>query len=404
MSPEKSPRQPRKPFQNLAKKERTQEPFKKNASRSESRGEKPFKPKKDGDKPFRPRQEGDKPFRPKKDGDKPFRPRQEGDKQFKPRQEEDKPFRPRKEGDKPFRPRKDGDKRERPYVKREKPFQEKDRSERPVKRVIKKLTSEDATDTKEKKYAIRSGVRIKASKAVPKGVRLNKFIANSGICSRREADQLIQAGVIKINGEVVTAMGSHVMPGDKVQYGDQTLSNEKKRYILLNKQKGYVTTTKDPHAKNTVMELIAGACKERVYPVGRLDRNTTGLLLFTNDGELAKKLMHPRSRIKKMYHVVLDQPLSKADMVKIAGGIDLEGEHIQIDSIAYVEDAPGRKEVGMEIHSGQNRVVRRIFESLGYKVSRLDRVMYAGLTKKNLPRGKWRFLNEKELISLIMAK
>jgi 23S rRNA pseudouridine2605 synthase len=289
-------------------------------------------------------------------------------------------------------------------VKREKPFQEKDRSERPVKRVIKKLTSEDATDTKEKKYAIRSGVRIKASKAVPKGVRLNKFIANSGICSRREADQLIQAGVIKINGEVVTAMGSHVMPGDKVQYGDQTLSNEKKRYILLNKQKGYVTTTKDPHAKNTVMELIAGACKERVYPVGRLDRNTTGLLLFTNDGELAKKLMHPRSRIKKMYHVVLDQPLSKADMVKIAGGIDLEGEHIQIDSIAYVEDAPGRKEVGMEIHSGQNRVVRRIFESLGYKVSRLDRVMYAGLTKKNLPRGKWRFLNEKELISLIMAK
>jgi 23S rRNA pseudouridine2605 synthase len=194
------------------------------------------------------------------------------------------------------------------------------------------------------------------------------------------------------------------MQTDKVQYGDQTLNNEKKRYLLLNKQKGYVTTTKDPHAKNTVMELIAGACKERIYPVGRLDRNTTGLLLFTNDGELAKKLMHPKSRIIKMYHVVLDQPLSKADMVKIAGGMDIEGDRVEVDSIAYVEDAADRKEVGMEIHSGQNRVIRRMFESMGYKVTKLDRVMYAGLTKRHLPRSKWRFLTEREVISLIMMR
>ncbi len=329
MSPEKSPRQPRKPFQNLAKKERTQEPFKKRTGRSDSRMEKPFTPKK---------------------------------------REENAP---------------------KPHFKKERPFE----ASKPYR-----------SSAPGKKYATRSGIPIKASKAEPEGIRLNKYIANSGICSRREADELIKAGVVKVNGAVVSALGSKVMPGDKVQYGDQTLSNEKKRYLLLNKQKGYVTTTKDPHAKNTVMELIAGACKERIYPVGRLDRNTTGLLLFTNDGEMAKKLMHPRSRIKKLYHVVLDQPLSKAHLVKIADGMDLEGERVEIDSIAYVEDAADRREVGMEIHSGQNRVIRRIFESLGYKVSRLDRVVYAGLTKKNLPRGKWRFLSEKEVISLMMAK
>jgi 23S rRNA pseudouridine2605 synthase len=340
---EKSPRQPRKPFQNLAKKERTQEPFKKRTGRSDSRMEKPFTPKK---------------------------------------REENAP---------------------KPHFKKERPFAAREEGERPAKRPFS-IGKPYRSSAPGKKYATRSGIPIKASKAEPEGIRLNKYIANSGICSRREADELIKAGVVKVNGVVVSALGSKVMPGDKVQYGDQTLSNEKKRYLLLNKQKGYVTTTKDPHAKNTVMELIAGACKERIYPVGRLDRNTTGLLLFTNDGEMAKKLMHPRSRIKKLYHVVLDQPISKAHLVKIAGGMDLEGERVEVDSIAYVEDAADRREVGMEIHSGQNRVIRRIFESLGYKVSRLDRVVYAGLTKKNLPRGKWRFLSEKEVISLMMAK
>jgi 23S rRNA pseudouridine2605 synthase len=254
-----------------------------------------------------------------------------------------------------------------------------------------------------KKYPSRRGVKFKPN-SEKDGIRLNKYIANAGICSRREADELIQAGVIKINGVVVTTLGSKVMPGDKVQYSEQTISNEKKRYLLLNKQKGYVTTTKDPHAKNTVMELIEGACKERIYPVGRLDRNTTGLLLFTNDGELAKKLMHPSSRIKKMYHVVLDQPVSKADMLKIAEGLVLDDEKVQIDSIAYVEDAKDRREIGMELHSGQNRIVRRLFESLGYKVTKLDRVVYAGLTKKGILRGKWRFLDEQEVIRLKMLR
>jgi 23S rRNA pseudouridine2605 synthase len=254
-----------------------------------------------------------------------------------------------------------------------------------------------------KKYPSRRGVKFKPN-SEKDGIRLNKYIANAGICSRREADELITAGVIKVNGVVVTTLGSKVMPEDKVQYGDQSISNEKKRYLLLNKQKGYVTTTKDPHAKNTVMELIEGACRERIYPVGRLDRNTTGLLLFTNDGDLAKKLMHPSSRIRKMYHVVLDQPVSKADMLKIAEGIALDDDRVQVDGIAYVEDAKDRREIGLELHSGQNRVVRRIFESLGYKVTKLDRVVYAGLTKKGIPRGKWRFLSDQEVIRLKMLR
>jgi 23S rRNA pseudouridine2605 synthase len=343
MSVEKSPRQPRKPFQNLAKKERTQEPFKKKYSRSEGRGDKPYKPKEREERTPKPR------------------------------------------------------------FKKERPFPAREDSERPAKRVFKS-SKPYSSSAPGKKYATRSGIPIKAVKGEPEGIRLNKFIANSGVCSRREADELIKAGVVKVNGVVVTALGTKVMQTDKVQYGDQTLNNEKKRYLLLNKQKGYVTTTKDPHAKNTVMELIAGACKERIYPVGRLDRNTTGLLLFTNDGEMAKKLMHPKSRIIKMYHVVLDQPLSKADMIKIAGGMELEGDRVEVDSIAYVDDAPDRREVGLEIHSGQNRVIRRMFESMGYKVTKLDRVMYAGLTKRNLPRAKWRFLTEKEVISLIMMR
>lgn len=321
--------------------------------------------------------------------EKPSRPKPKEERYEKPRIRKERPYPSRDEGDKPAK---------RAY-KKERPYPSREEGDRPAKRIIKKDNT-DNTSGKGKKYATRSGIRIDASKAVPLGIRLNKFIANSGICSRREADELIKAGVIKVNGEVVSILGSKVMPGDKVQYGDQTLSNEKKRYLLLNKQKGYVTTTKDPHAKNTVMELIAGACKERIYPVGRLDRNTTGLLFFTNDGELARKLMHPRSRIKKMYHVVLDQPLKKADLVKISNGIELEGERIVVDSIAYVDDAPEKREVGMELHSGQNRIVRRIFESLGYKVSRLDRVMYAGLTKKSIPRGRWRFLEEKEVLFL----
>ncbi len=229
------------------------------------------------------------------------------------------------------------------------------------------------------------------------GIRLNKYLANAGVASRRAADQLIEGGAVKINGEVVTRLGTRVMPGDKVQFGGQTLKQEKPRYLLLNKPKGFLTTSDDPFNRRTVMNLVEKACPERIYPVGRLDRNTMGLLLFTNDGELAKKLMHPKYRIKKIYHVFLDKNLTKNDMLSIADGIDLEDGKIIPDSIAYVAGADDRKQIGIELHSGKNRVVRRIFEHFGYQVIKLDRVFLAGLTKKDLPRGKWRFLTEKEL-------
>ncbi len=229
------------------------------------------------------------------------------------------------------------------------------------------------------------------------GIRLNKYLANAGVASRRAADQLIEGGAVKINGEVITRLGTKVMPGDKVQFGGQTLKQEKPRYLLLNKPKGFLTTSDDPFNRRTVMNLVEKACPERIYPVGRLDRNTMGLLLFTNDGELAKKLMHPKFRIKKIYHVFLDKNLTKNDMLSIADGINLEDGKIVPDSIAYVAGADDKKQIGIELHSGKNRVVRRIFEHLGYQVIKLDRVFLAGLTKKELPRGKWRFLTEKEL-------
>jgi len=231
-------------------------------------------------------------------------------------------------------------------------------------------------------------------------VRLNKYIANAGICSRREADKLIEAGVVKVNGETVTTLGYKVKPTDIVEVEGQKIKNEKKVYILLNKPKDYLTTTKDPQNRKTVMELIKGAVKERVFPVGRLDRQTTGLLLFTNDGELADKLMHPKSNVPKLYHVTLDKNFSGSDFEKLIKGIELEDGFIKPDALSYVM---GKKnELGIQIHSGKNRIIRRIFEHLGYDVIKLDRVMYAGLTKKNLPRGKWRFLTEKEVNFLKM--
>jgi len=228
-------------------------------------------------------------------------------------------------------------------------------------------------------------------------IRLNKFIANAGICSRREADELIASGVISVNGKIITQLGTKINPSDSVQFGGETLRKEKPVFLLLNKPKDYITTTDDPEDRKTVMALIKNACKERIYPVGRLDRATTGLLLFTNDGELAKKLMHPRWKIKKIYHVELDKNLSKEDMRKIAGGVELEDGIAQVDVIAYDNDAGNKKSIGIEIHSGKNRIVRRIFESLGYKIIKLDRVYYAGLTKKDLSRGRWRFLTQMEI-------
>lgn len=233
-------------------------------------------------------------------------------------------------------------------------------------------------------------------------IRLNKFIADAGICSRREADKIIESGAVSVNGKVVTELGTKVKRTDKVMYGDQTLRSEKLQYILLNKPKGYISTSSDPHDRKTVMMLVQNACKERIYPVGRLDRNTTGLLLFTNDGDLAKKLTHPKHGVKKLYHVVLDKPLTKNHLMEIAEGIKLEDGEIKPDKIAYDKTAKDKREIGIELHSGRNRIVRRIFEHLGYKVEKLDRVMFASLTKKDILRGKWRKLTEKEINMLKM--
>ena len=256
-------------------------------------------------------------------------------------------------------------------------------------------SGEKRTPYSSDKPATRKARPVKADENAP--LRLNKFIANAGICSRREADKLIESGAVKVNGVVVTELGTKVTPADKVQLGDQTLSSEKLRYVLLNKPKGFITTTDDPFKRNTVMKLVAEACRERIYPVGRLDRNTTGLLLFTNDGELAKRLTHPRFGIRKVYAVELDKPLSKKDMESIASGVVLEGETIIIDEIAYVEYEKDKKHIGIQLHSGQNRVVRRIFEQFGYEVVKLDRVMIGSLTKKDLPRGIFRHLTPAEV-------
>lgn len=233
-------------------------------------------------------------------------------------------------------------------------------------------------------------------------IRLNKFIANSGMCSRRDADKMIEAGIVTVNGKVVTELGTKIKATDTVRYGDDVIRREKPRYLLLNKPKGFITTMDDPDKRKTVMNLIEGACRERIYPVGRLDRNTTGLLLFTNDGNIAKKLTHPRYGIKKIYHVELDKNLTKKDFDAIAAGLQLEDEFIKVDVIEYVGDGKDKKQIGIELHSGQNRIVRRIFEHFEYKVIKLDRVYYAGLTKKNLPRGTWRFLEEQEINMLKM--
>ena len=231
------------------------------------------------------------------------------------------------------------------------------------------------------------------------GIRLNKYIANAGICSRREADTLIAAGSVTVNGKPVTTMGYKVSSGDEVRFNGRLLQLEKKDYVLLNKPKNFITTTKDERGRRTVMELIANASNSRLLPVGRLDRATTGLLLFTNDGDLAKKLTHPKHGVKKLYHVVLDKPLKTTDLQKIKKGLKLEDGPVTVDEVSYIQDA-GKREVGIEIHSGRNRIVRRIFEHLGYKVVKLDRVVFAGLTKKNLPRGHWRRLTEQEVINL----
>jgi 23S rRNA pseudouridine2605 synthase len=270
--------------------------------------------------------------------------------------------------------------------------------------VVKKIKPEERPFIRPEKAKVRKDTkpRKRGLKRVPEvitEIRLNRFIANSGVCSRRDADEHIKNGLITVNGHLVTDLGTKVTYDDDVRFKNKRLSSEKKIYILLNKPKDYVTTVEDPHAEHTVLELISEGCPERVYPVGRLDKSTTGVLLLTNDGDLTGKLTHPKYKRKKIYHVFLDQPVTKNDLFKLTEGVELDGEIVAADAVSYA-DAEDKTQIGIELHSGQNRVIRRMFELLGYKVKKLDRVYFAGLTKKNLKRGKWRFLTDKEVSML----
>ena len=278
-------------------------------------------------------------------------------------------------------------------------------SKHKVKSATPKVTKTDVSARDKRKY-IDFKEKVKKGDPLPsfneEEIRLNKYLSNAGVCSRREADVLIQTGVVTVNGEIITELGHKIKPGDVVQYDGETINAETKRYVLLNKPKGFITTMDDPMGRKTVMSLVKKACRERIYPVGRLDKDTTGLLLFTNDGDMAKKLTHPRHRASKIYHVELNKPVRAEDLNKLMSGVDLEDGKTVCDLAEFVKDGSNR-EVGIELHSGKNRIVRRLFEALGYEVVKLDRVQFAGLTKKDLPRGMYRHLTEKEVAFLKMS-
>ena len=365
-----------------------------------------------GDRPQRPRfnsEDGEqRSFRPRtssynREGgysnDRPQRPRFNGEggeqRSFRPRTSgynreggysSDRPQRPRFNGeggystDRPQRPRSQG-------------------TGQPGRKPVRRTPGYNPNA----KYSMKKQIEYKDVLTDPnEPIRLNKFLANAGVCSRREADEFITAGVVSVNGEVVTELGTKIKRTDEVKFHDEPVSVERKVYVLLNKPKDCVTTSDDPQERKTVMHCVKDACKERIYPVGRLDRNTTGVLLLTNDGDMASKLTHPKYLKKKIYHVHCDKNVTKADLDQIAAGITLEDGEIHADAISYASETD-KKQVGIEIHSGKNRIVRRIFESLGYKVTKLDRVYFAGLTKKGLKRGDWRFLTEQEVNFLRMG-
>ena len=355
------------------------------------------RPRRRFDDDDRPRRRFDDDERPRRrfDDDKPRERRFHDD--DRPRRRFDDDDRPRRRFNDDDRPRRrfDDDKpRERRFRDDDRPRRRFDNDDRPRRRF------DDEEPRRGRKGYVREKDPMYDRPKATGEIRLNKYLADCGICSRREADDLIKAGCVEVNGEVITTMGYKVKTDDKVVYGGQTLNREKLRYILLNKPKGYITTSDDPYERDTVMELVKNACPERVYPVGRLDKQTTGLLLFTNDGDLAKKLTHPSSEVPKLYHVILDKPLTKNDMLRISEGIELDDGPIAADNIAYDQDDESKKSIGIELHSGRNRIVRRIFEHLGYEVTKLDRVMFAGLDKYKLPRGEWRFLTDLEVLNL----
>ena len=374
-----------------------------------------------GDRPYRPRynnnEDGEqRSYRPRTNynqgnsyGERPYRPRYNNNEDG-----EQRSYRPRNNynqgnsyGERPYRPRynnnEDGEQRSyRPRTNYNQGNSYGDRPQRPRQgnRPFRPRTNDYNPNAK---YSMKKQIEYKDILTDPnEPIRLNKFLANAGICSRREADEFITAGVISVNGVVVTELGTKIQRTDEVKFHDQPVSIERKTYVLLNKPKDCVTTSDDPQARKTVMDCVKDACKERIYPVGRLDRNTTGVLLLTNDGDLASKLTHPKFLKKKIYHVYCDKNVTKADLDQIAAGITLEDGEIRADAVSYASETD-KKQVGIEIHSGKNRIVRRIFESLGYKVIKLDRVYFAGLTKKGLKRGDWRFLTEQEVNMLRMG-
>ena len=392
-----------------------------NRSYNREGGERPYRPsynREGGERPYRPRfnpnaEGGERPQRSYGDrpyGERPQRPsynREGGDRPYRPRFNSndggERPQRPsynREGGDRPYRPRfnnGEGGYRNNNNGGGYRPRFNNDRQGgyRPRPRT--------ADYDPNAKYSMKKQIEYKEQFVDPnEPIRLNKFLANAGVCSRREADEFITAGVVSVNGEIVTELGTKIKRSDLVKFHDEPVSIERKVYVLLNKPKDTVTTSDDPQERRTVMDLVKGACNERIYPVGRLDRNTTGVLLLTNDGDLASKLTHPKFLKKKIYHVHLDKNLTKADMEQIAAGIQLEDGEIHADAISYTDDFK-KDQVGIEIHSGKNRIVRRIFESLGYKVVKLDRVFFAGLTKKGLRRGDWRYLTEAEVNYLRMG-
>ena len=363
-----------------------------------------------GDKPRGERRfddYGDRKFgdRPRRRFDDDDRPRRRFDDDDRPRRRFDDDDRPRRRFDDDDRPRRrfDDDRPRRRFDDDDRPRRRFDDDDRPRRRFDddrpRRRFDDDEQRRGRKGYVREKDPLYDRPKATGE-IRLNKYLADCGICSRREADDLIKAGCVMVNDEVVTTMGFKVKTEDKVVYGGQTLNREKLRYVLLNKPKGYITTSDDPYERDTVMELVKNACRERLFPVGRLDKMTTGLLLFTNDGDLAKKLTHPSSEVPKLYQVTLNKPLTKNDMLRIADGIELDDGPIAADAIAYDQDDDSKKVIGIELHSGRNRIVRRIFEHLGYEVVKLDRTMFAGLDKYRLPRGEWRFLSDLEVTNL----
>ena len=382
-------------------------PYTPRAPRAEGGERRPYNREGSSDRPYTPRaprEEGErrayngKPFTPRaprqdfdggENSPKPYR-RDGGDFEPRPEREERPSFEPREER-RTFTPREEGGRKAK-FSQRE-TFKSRNRhDEAPA------FTPQYKLDRYKERAPAKIQKKIAQTERRGDEVRLNRFIANAGICSRRDADKLIEAGEIKVNNKVVTEMGYQVMPTDVVKYGNRRLNREKPAYVLLNKPKDFLTTTEDPQDRKTVMELVKNAGESRIYPVGRLDRNTTGLILLTNDGELADKLTHPSNEIEKIYQAELDKPLTDEDFEKIKEGLKLEDGEIKVDDLAKV--TPDGYVIGVKIHSGKNRIVRRIFEHLGYEVTKLDRTTFAGLTKKDLPRGSWRYLTERELVKL----